>query len=260
MLKTIGFAGALVLLITVPTLGCSSSGGGGGGAPSVDFAALRAQYLAPSGSLKSSDVLNVGKQLSTQESQSTSVPTSTSSAPIKVMANRTSGIHPMNTPVTCSAATAGGVSCSCGGGGTFDETFNTNASQSGVEEGVLTYNDCVFDDTSGSTAATESISGTMSYADYTTAPEMFIYSGSITETVTPPGTTTTANFNYALVNGELTYSITVASGTVLVSDQGSWDEATESGSFTVTDKSGTWTCNITNGTGTCTGPGGTINV
>jgi hypothetical protein len=263
MLKTIGLAGALVLGITA-SFGCGSNsgsgGGGGAGASSVNFTALRATYSAPTGSLQASDVLNVGKELSTQESESTSVPTSTSSAPIHVQ-NRASAPRPMDTPVTCSAATASGISCSCGGGGSFDETYATNASQTGYVEGVLTYNDCVFDDdSSGTTTTTESINGTMSFADYTTAPEMFIYSGSITATITPPGTTITENFNYALINGEVTYSVTVSDGTVLVSDQGAWNEATESGSFTVTDKSGTWTCNLTNGTGTCTGPGGTLNV
>jgi hypothetical protein len=261
MSKTVGFVGALVLGIT-STLGCSSSSSGGGvsGGSPADFTALRASYSAPTGSLQSSDVLSVGKELSKQESQSSNVPTSTSNAPIHAQAIRHAGARPENTPVTCSAATASGVSCSCGGSGTFDETFNSSAAQSGVEEGVITYNDCVFDDSSGTTTETESISGSMSYADYTTAPAMFIYSGTLTETISPPGTTTTVNFDYALINGELTYSLSVADGTVLVSDEGSWDEATQSGTFTVTDKSGTWSCNITNGAGTCTGPGGTLNV
>jgi hypothetical protein len=258
MSKTNGLAGALVLGITA-VVGCSSSGSdGAGGGSSVDFAALRAQYTSPTGALVASNVLQVGSGLAQQESQTSGIPTATASAKTHIEAARRGVPRTMDSPVTCSAVTASGVSCTCGGGGTFNETFSGEGSQTGVEEGTFDYDDCNFDD-SGS-ATTDTVNGTMSFADYSTAPVMEIFSGSLSETITPPGTTTTEKFNYALVGGQLTYSITIASGTVLVSDDGSWDESTQSGSFTVTDKSGTWSCNITNGTGTCTGSSGTINI
>jgi hypothetical protein len=250
MSKTIGLAGALVLGITA-VAGCSSSSDGGGGGSSVDFAALRAQYTTPTGSLAANNVLQVGSGLSQQESQTSGIPTATSSAPFHVVAARHGVPRIMDSPVTCGDVTSGGVSCTCGGGGTFNETFSDDGSQSGVEEGTFDYDNCNFGDTDGST--TDTLNGTMSFADYSSAPAMELFSGSLSETITE-------KFNYAMVGGQLTYSVTISDGTVLVSDEGSWDESTQSGSFTVTDKSGTWTCNITNGTGTCTGTGGTINV
>jgi hypothetical protein len=263
MLKSFRFASALLLgsttALALTACGSSASGnGGGGGASSTNFTALRTEYTAPSGSLASSDVLSVGKQLGTLESQSDNLPTSTQ---VHVVSGR---LHPMDTPISCNTATAssGTISCTCNGGGTFDETFDSSGEPTGDgdEEGTIQYKDCALTDTSSGSTETDTITGSLSYADYTTAPEMLIYSGSISETVTPPGTTTTVDFNFALVNGALTYSVSVADGTVLVSDSGSWDESTQSGTFTVTDKSGSWTCTLTNGSGTCTGSSGSLTI
>ena len=117
---------------------------------------------------------------------------------------------------------------------------------------TLSYNGCV--ETSGT--VTESISGSISFAEYLTSPEMIIYAGDLNATVTPPGTTTTIQLNYAIVGSTISYSVEVSNGNVLVSDSGNWNASTNTGSFTVVDHSGTWSCTFTNGTGSCSGPNG----
>jgi hypothetical protein len=85
---------------------------------------------------------------------------------------------------------------------------------------------------------------------------MMIFDGTLDMTTTPPGTTEQVTLNYALVNGVETFSVAIGSGNVLVTESGTWDEATEIGTLTITDRSTTWTCTLSHGTGTCTGTGG----
>ena len=191
-----------------------------------------------------------------QQSQSASIPM-TMSAKVSLQAASGSSLHIEGGGTTCNGGN-GGVSCSCPGGGSFDETGVSD--QGGVVQATIDYDACVED---ASTSGSVSISGTLSFADYAAAapnPEMIIYSGTLEETVTPPTTTTTINLDFALVNGVMTYSVDVSGGNVLVQESGSWDQSTDSGSFTVIDQGGTWQCQLTNGSGTCTGPGGSFSV
>jgi hypothetical protein len=82
---------------------------------------------------------------------------------------------------------------------------------------------------------------------------MLIYSGTLTETITPPGTTTDVGMNVALVNGAISYNVTISNGNVLVQESGSWNPSTQTGTFHVVDHNGAWNCSATNGRGTCYG-------
>lgn len=244
--KTTGVS--VILAVAAFAAGCGSSGSGSSG-PSADFAALHQEYASPSAHFQASDVKAVEKALA-QQSQSASVPTT--------MSAKGSSLHIEGTGGTSCTGGSGGVSCSCPGGGSFDETGVSD--QGGVVQATVDYDACV---EITSTSDTVSISGTLSFADYAAAgasSEMIIYSGTLTETVTPPGSTTTIDLDFALVNGVMTYAVDVSGGNVLVQASGSWDPSTDSGSFTVIDQSGTWQCQLTNGSGTCTGPGGSFSV
>jgi hypothetical protein len=242
--------GVVGLAVLALASGCGGgSGSAGGGGSSVDFTALHAQYTAPSGTLDASDVVKVGAAISKQQ-QGTGAPV-LASAKVGLIAVPGGITIQSPTQPMCGAPSGDVVDCTCPGGGSFTESGIS--SSGGVVQATLDYNACVFTEGGGETATTN---GSISFADYQSPQEMIIYSGTIDETITPPGTTTQIEMNFALVNGVMTYSVTVASGNVLVSESGSWDEQTETGTLTVTDRSTTWTCNLTNGSGTCTGTNG----
>jgi hypothetical protein len=226
--------------------GCGGGGGGSGsGGPPVDFGALHAQYTSPTGKLRASDVIPVANAFA--KDQQTATP------PLAAMSTR-AGLKLDGTgQPMCSAAAGGDVSCSCPGGGAFSESGAS--SQGGVVEANLDYQACVFSE-SGSDSVT--LNGSVAFADYAQQnPPMLIYSGTLQETITPPGTTDTIQMNFAMVGGVITYSVSLSGGgNVLVQDSGSWDASTDSGNFTVVDSDGSWTCTITNGAGTCSGSNG----
>lgn len=244
--------GTLGIAVAGVVVGC---GGGGSSGPSVDFNALHAEYLSPSGALKASDLASVKSGMDKQSTASSIPLEMNARAGIRLQSLPSSGVRIQGGTGSVSC-TGGGESetCSCPGGGSFSVDGASN--QGGVEEATIDYSSCIFTEAAGTASATSSISGNMSFADYTTSPPMMIYSGTLQVTVTPPGTTDSIDLNYALVNGMMTYSIDVASGNVLVQETGSWDSSTDSGSFTLVDKNGTWNCTFTSGTGTCTGPNG----
>jgi hypothetical protein len=256
MMRTSGFAFALVAAGVAWGCGGGGSsgepGGGPGSGPSTDFAALHSEYASPTGHFQAGDFAAVAGALA-QNQQTSGVPVAASA---KVnLGDPGSGTTIQNNPTVTCAPSGGAVVCNCPVSGTITETVASNSGGGGVA--TLTYTSCVF---SSSSSGSVSLDGTLSFENFTTPPPMTIYSGSLSETVTPPGTVTTINLNYALINGVISYTVTVASGTVLVSDTGSWNPSTKSGSFTVSDSSATWNCSLTNGSGTCTGPGGTFPV
>lgn len=254
MKATMCLKGVLGAVIVASLWGCGGGSGGGQGSngPNVDFGALHQQYAAPSGHLQSSDMPDVMKALSSDQVAS-AVPV-TQSVEHLHLGNVGSGVTIQNLPPQCSG-TQGNVSCACPGGGSFSETGGSSGA--GGTEASLDFSSCVFTDTSSST--TYEVNGTLSFDDVTSPPPaMLIYSGSFTETVTPPGTTDNVNLNYALINGQVTFNASVSSGgNVLIQESGSWDVSTETGSFTVVDSAGTWNCSATNGHGSCSGPNGT---
>jgi len=208
--------------------------GCGSGSPSTDFDALHALYTSPTGTLGSpADVKSATSQFSTSERQGGGLPLGAQS-----LHPSTAGIRPQD--VT--------VNVSCPGGGSLNETIASSSSTGG--QASIDYSNCVYD--SGSISDT--INGTMSYAEYT-SPAMELFSGSLTVTATPPGTTETVNLNFALVDGVMTFSVSVADGTVLVSEDGSWDPTTDTGMLTITDRTATWTCTLDHGKGSCVSPG-----
>jgi hypothetical protein len=244
--------GVLGAVIAASLLACGGGGSQGTGGSNVDFNALHTQYSAPSGRMQASDVPAVMKTLASDEA-SAAVPVTQSLDRLRL--GSASDVTIQNNPPPQCSSSQGGVSCACPGGGSFSET-GASSTSSGTTA-TIDYSSCQF--TNSSSNQTYTIDGTLSFADYTSPPPaMLIYSGSLTETITPPGTQTDINLNFALVNGQATYSATVSSGgNVLISENGSWDSSTETGSFTVTDSQGTWSCTATNGHGSCTGPSGT---
>jgi hypothetical protein len=123
--------------------------------------------------------------------------------------------------------------------------------------GTETYDQCVYD--VGSTLGDETLNGSITFAEILDAtPTIIAYQGSIDAVV--DGMTVHEDMNYALVGGEITYSVDVSDGNVLVQESASWDTTTQSGTFTVVDRSGSWSCSLSNGTGTCSGTQGSITV
>jgi hypothetical protein len=230
---------------------CGSSGGSKGASSQANLAELRSQYTAPSGTLGSADIASVAQALSQEQAQTARIPVVPTSAPLHATAVGSLSLE--NSPMVSCTGGQGSETCTCPGGGSFSESGFSSSNN--VALATVNYNACVFGETGNTT---ESTSGSISFADYQTQPPMVIYSGTLDETVTPPGTTTQINMNYALVNGVVTYNVEISSGNVLVSESGSWDSSTESGSFTVTDKSGKWSCSVTNGAGSCTGANGKV--
>jgi len=258
MTKCKSIVGTLVgtgIAMTAFVAGC---GGGGSSGPSVDFNALHAEYLSPTGSVKASDLPTVKSAMDKQSAASSIPATLSARAGIRLQSVPGSGVRIQGGTGAVSCTGSGqSENCACPGGGSM--SVNGVSDQGGVEQATIDYSACIFSDTSTGASDTASISGNMSFADYTTSPVMEIFSGTLQVTVTPPGTTESVDLNYALVNGMMTYSVDISGGNVLVQETGSWDASTDSGSFTLIDKSGTWNCTYTNGTGSCTGPGGTIS-
>jgi hypothetical protein len=253
MITSQALCGSFGIVMTALAVGCGGGGGGSGSTP-VDFTALHAAYASPTGKLGAADVGAVATSLDKQ-SQTAGVPV-TMSAKVGLQGLPGSSLRLQNGGANCGES-GGDVSCTCPGGGSFAESGVS--SQGGVVQATIDYSSCVYDDSGSSNAV--SISGSLSFADYSSSPPMMIYSGTIDETVTPPGTTETIDMNFALLDGVITYDVSISSGNVLVQDSGSWDPSTDTGSFTVIDQSGSWSCQLTNGAGTCTGSGGqTIQV
>ena len=252
MRTTRSIRGAVGLAIAACAAGCGGGNGGGGSGEAVDFSALHAEYAAPSGALTGPDIAAVARALSRAQ-QTAGVPMG-ASARVRI-----APVGGASSPQSAPEGTlrpqggSGSFSYACPGGGNITET--ASSAENGYVSATLQYDACAFQETGGGATA----SGTISFADYQGPPLMLIYKGELAVTITPPGTTEQIDMNYALVNGQLTYSVELSSGNVLVSAAGSWDPATDSGSFTVIDKSGTWSCTYANGSGSCTGPGGTVS-
>jgi hypothetical protein len=214
--------GVVGLAVLGWAFGCGSSSGG-----SADFTALYAQYTKPTGTLAKSDLSSVTSALNKDETQK-SIPVSGASLGFG------RGLRTQD------------ITENCTDGGSFD--IGSLSSSSTGEEATITYSSCSY-------AAGESVSGTISFAEWTSPEEILIYSGTLD--VTAGGKTDDVTLDFALVNGDYSWSVTLGSGgNVLVSESGSWDTSTSSGMFTVTDSTTTWTCTWNNGTGSCTGADG----
>jgi len=238
-----GTAGAL--------LSAACGGGDSGGGPSADFSALRAEYTKPTGTFKAADMSKVIKSLSQSEGASMLGALSERSP-----TSSPSGLHLESSTPKCSGSSTG-ASCSCPNGGTYSVT---EASSSGEQfEGTVVYHDCDFGGESYDSAGDVDslvMDGTISFAFYTSPPPAtYIYSGTITETITPPGTSARVDLNYAMIGSSIAYLVQVSDGDVVVSET-SWDASSSSGTLTIQDSSTTWTCTLSNGTGSCTSPGG----
>jgi hypothetical protein len=217
-------------LVAVAVLGCAVGCGSNSSSPSGDFDALYTQYTKPSATLGKADMPTVVKALSSNSSQK--------SIPVMGASLAPGGLKAQGLTETIS----------CTDGGNFTLGIPT-ATSSNYETASLTYDDCSF-------AQGDSVNGTLNYAVWTTPTEMMIYDGTLT--VTDGGQTDQVSIDYAYLDGQITWSVSVTGGNVLVSDTGSWDPSTNTGNFTVTDSQGTWSCTWNNDSGTCTGPGGTI--
>jgi hypothetical protein len=237
-----GFGG---LLIAVCATGC----GGGDSKPSgPDFGALQKEYTSPSGTLQAGDKAAI---IAALDSQSASGGVGVLSAPRQNADGP--GPHVLATTPTCSAPTASGETCTCPGGGSY--AVSIGASSANGATGTVTYNAC---NESSDAATSITLSGSVSF-DESINPMIFIYSGSIDETISPPPQTIHIDLNYALINDMMSFNVKVADGNVLVQESLDWDTTTKSGSFTVVTKDGTTMCTLTDGAGTCTGPGGSVS-
>ena len=247
-LGNVGWAGFGALLVAVCATGC----GGGDDKPSggsADFGALQKQYSSPTGTLHAEDKSALLKALDNQSAAS-------GLGGLSAMPGTPGGQKTLGaSPITCGMATSSGVVCTCSGGGNLTETFSASQGSMNIS-GSAKYNACTL--TEGT--STIKISGTLNFSDITTPPPaLFIYNGTITETITPPGETVTVSINYAMTaDGKTEYTVDVSDGNVVIAASGNWDSTTDSGTFTVTTKDGTSTCTLTNGAGSCTGPGGTV--
>jgi hypothetical protein len=227
-------------------VGCGGSSKGS----SPDLSALRTLYASPTGTLTGAEIKTVGDALTKEQSTDTS---SIAVLSVKKSIDRVSGrIYvedaPGANPYTCGPASSSGESCTCNGGGTFDEAFAASSDETSFE-GTLAYHDCTtsYDDGTGDG---ETIDGTLNYAEYLdSSPAIIAYSGSLD--ITAAGTTVHEDLNYASIGGTLTYSVSVSSGNLLVQASGSWDGTTDTGTFTVIDHSATWQCTLSNGSGSC---------
>ncbi len=224
-------------VLSLAVVGCLAGCGSGGPGGSVDFNALHAQYTSPTGTLTgATDVKSVASQYSTNQKTGSGIPLGTQS------------VRPAAAGSLRAQNLTGSFSVSCPGGGSMS-VADATSSASG-EQASIDYSNCVY--TSG--ALTDTINGTMSFADYT-SPPMEIFSGTLTVRLDPPGTTENVNLNFALVDGVMKFSVTVGDGTILVSENGSWDATTDSGTLSIQDRVTTWTCTLESGKGTCVSTG-----
>jgi hypothetical protein len=227
--------------------GCGSSSKSSG--PSVDFAALRAKFTSPTGTLGAGDVPKVGDGLSSQQ-QSGSVPVAGQAYRAGLHIEAPTPTAPWTCPNGGGGTNSSSETCTCSGGGSVSIAASEQTST--TVEGTVDYNGCTYTEAS----TTISVNGSVSMDIEQGPPLLFMYSGTIDEVVTPPGTHVHLNMEFADVGGKITYSVSLASGNVLVQSDGTWDSAMKSGTFTVIDKSTTWQCSLTNGSGTCTGSNG----
>jgi hypothetical protein len=218
--------GVLGLAVLGCALGCGSSSNAGSG----DFGALYTQYTKPSATLGKGDLPSVVKALSTNSAQKSIPVTGASLAP--------GGLRVQDITETLS----------CTDGGNFSIGIPTESSN--YETATITYSDCSYD-------PGESVSGTLNYAFWSSPTSVWIYDGTLT--VTSAGQTDQITLDYALLDGEITWSVSVDGGNVLVSESGSWDPTTNSGDFTITDSRGSWSCTWNGSSGKCTGSGGTVS-
>jgi hypothetical protein len=215
--------------------GCGSSNSSGGG--SANFSALYTQYTAPTGKLAKTDLGGVGKAFTADQTQKSIPVGGASLAPGRLTSQ--GGLKAQGITETES----------CTDGGNFAIDIGSIVVANSEEAATITYNSCSY-------SPGESVSGTLSFAEWSSPKEVFIYDGSLT--VTDGSMTDTVNLDYALINGTISWSVDVASGNVLVSESGDWNIANDTGTLTITDSQGTWNCTWTTTQATCTGPGGTI--
>jgi hypothetical protein len=214
--------GVVGLAVLGWAFGCGSSPGG-----SADFTALYAQYTKPTGTLAKTDLSTVTSAFDKDQTQ-TSIPVSGASL------HAGGGLRTQD------------ITENCTDGGSFD--IGSLSSSTTGEQATITYSSCSY-------GAGESVTGTISFAEWTSPEEILIYSGTLD--VTAGGKTDDVTLDFALVNGDYSWSVTLASGgNVLVSGSGDWDASTDTGMFTVTDSTTTWTCTWNKGSGTCTGADG----
>jgi hypothetical protein len=238
-----GFGG---LLIAVCATGC---GGGGDSKPSgPDFSTLQKEYTHPSGTLAATDKDAI---IAALDSQSASAGAGILSAPPGLSNAKGPGPHVLDTTPTCGTPTSSGETCTCPGGGSY--AVSVGSSSSNGATGTVSYKMC----NEGTAADAITLTGNVSF-DESLSPMIFIYSGSIDETLSSPPTTLHVDLNYALIGDMLSYNVTVGDGNVLVQASADWDTTTKTGSFTVVTKDGTTMCTLTNGAGSCTGAGGTV--
>jgi hypothetical protein len=245
-----GFGGVLIAL-------CATGCGGGDDKPSgssADFSALQKQYTSPSGTLHATDKAAIIAGLDNANASE--------SSGVGILSARMGGTtappgsHVLaGEPISCpTTGNSSNINCTCAGGGSVGVSASASQGSSNVSA-TESYNSCKI--TEGTTTA--EIDGTVKFAIITDPPPMMeIFSGKLTETVTPPGETVTIDMEYALVNGVASYNVQVGDGNVLIQATGTWDSTTDSGSFTVVTKDGTTTCTLTNGAGSCTGAGGSV--
>jgi hypothetical protein len=177
MVKRARILGVIGIAIAGVSVACGGRAGRSrGSTPPADFAALRAEYTSPSGSLASSDIGAIATALS-REVQTAGLPAPASARVRFEDASGSLSLQGLPIP-TCGA---NGTSCSCPGGGSFTETGVS--SQSGVVSATLNYDACVSSNSGGQTVST---TGSISFADYQTAPPMTIYSGALDETKSFP--------------------------------------------------------------------------
>jgi hypothetical protein len=225
MNRTRSIQGVVGLAVLGLAVGCGSSSSSTPGG-SADFAALYTQYTKPTGKLSKSNLKTVEAALAKDETQS--------SIPVMASLKGSTGLKTQD------------ITEPCPGGGSFD--IGAFAVTGTSEQATIAYNACSY-------STGESVNGTISFAEWSTPEVILIYDGTLT--VTDAAMTDQVNLNFALVNGQYSWSVTLSDGTnVLVSESANWNATTDSGTFTVTDSTGTWSCTWTAGTGTCTGNNG----
>jgi hypothetical protein len=233
-------------------LAAACGGGDSGGGASANFSALRTEYTKPTGTLKATDMKAVLKSLTQSQGASQLGPLS-EHAP----SAGASGLHLEGSSTPMCTQSGSGASCTCTNGGKYEVT---EAASSGEQvSGTVHYDHCDFGgqsyDDAGDVASLV-MDGNMSFAFYTSPPPaMYIYSGTITETITPPGTTATVQMNYAMIGSSMAYLVDVADGSVVVTET-SWSASSNTGTLSILDASTTWTCTLTDGAGSCSSTDG----
>ncbi len=247
------WSGLGAALIALSAAGCGGDDDKPSGGSSADFGALHEEYAHPSGTLSKDDkdaiIAGLDEQGRASEVKPNSAMVGGATAP---------GPHVLQSlPYTCGAAAGGSttLNCPCTGSGKVEISTSANQDGSSIQFSE-NFDDCKYTE-SGSTVV---LDGSIDYAQINSPPPvMTIYKEHLTETVTPPGDTVSIDLNYAVINGETSYSVKVGDGNVLIQASGSWNSTTKSGTFTVVTKDGSTSCTLTNGEGSCTGAGGSVD-